>query len=82
MNKYFLAIDIGASSGRHIIGWLEKGQMQLKEMHRFENRQLQRNGHLVWDTDNLWSGIIDGLKACKADFFLAQSRNCRKLQIS
>ena len=65
MNKYFLAIDIGASSGRHIIGWLENGKMQLKEMHRFENRQLLRNGHLVWDTDNLWSGIIDGLKACK-----------------
>ncbi|MBQ7657524.1 MAG: rhamnulokinase [Butyrivibrio sp.] len=73
MNKYFLAIDIGASSGRHIIGWLENGQMFLKEMHRFENRQLQRNGHLVWDTDNLWSGIIDGLKACKAEDMIPES---------
>jgi rhamnulokinase len=65
MNKYYLAIDIGASSGRHIIGWLEKGQMKLKEMYRFENRQLQRDGHLVWDMDNLWNGIVEGLKACK-----------------
>ncbi len=73
MNKYFLAIDIGASSGRHIIGWLENGQMKLKEMHRFENRQLQKNGHLVWDTDNLWSGIIDGLKACKAEGMIPET---------
>ncbi len=65
MNKYYLAIDIGASSGRHIIGWLEDGKMNLQEIYRFENRQLQKNGHLVWDMDNLWNGIIDGLKACK-----------------
>lgn len=65
MNKYYLAIDIGASSGRHIIGWNEDGCMKLKEIYRFENRQLQRDGHLVWDIDNLWSGIIEGLKACK-----------------
>ena len=73
MNKYFLAIDIGASSGRHIIGWLENGRMNLKEMHRFENRQLQRNGHLVWDTDNLWTGIIDGLKACRAQGMIPEA---------
>ncbi len=65
MNKYYLAIDIGASSGRHIIGWVEDGKMKLQEIYRFENRQLQKNGHLVWDIDNLWNGIIDGLKACK-----------------
>lgn len=66
MNKYFLAIDIGASSGRHIIGWIENGRMKLEEIHRFENRQLDRNGHLVWDMDNLWKGIIEGLRQCKA----------------
>ncbi len=65
MNKYYLAIDIGASSGRHIIGWSENGQMKLEEVHRFENRQLDRNGHLVWDVDNLWNGILEGLKHCK-----------------
>ncbi len=66
MNEYFLAIDIGASSGRHIIGWVENGRMELKEIHRFENRQQNKNDHLVWDMDNLWKGIVEGLKACKA----------------
>ncbi len=73
MNKYFLAIDIGASSGRHIIGWVENGRMQLKEVHRFENRQLQKNGHLIWDMDNLWKGIIDGLKACKKEGMIPET---------
>jgi len=65
MNEYYLAIDIGASSGRHILGWKENGRMELKEVFRFENRQLEKNGHLIWDMDNLWNGIIQGLKACK-----------------
>ncbi|WP_026519492.1 MULTISPECIES: rhamnulokinase [unclassified Butyrivibrio] len=65
MNKYFLAIDIGASSGRHMIGWLEDGKMILREIHRFDNHQLKKNGHLVWDLDHLWKGIIEGLKECK-----------------
>ncbi|MCR4746055.1 MAG: rhamnulokinase [Lachnospiraceae bacterium] len=67
MGKYYLAIDMGASSGRHIIGWLEDGKMQLKEIYRFENRQIEKNGHLTWDIDNLWNGIISGLKACKKE---------------
>ncbi len=67
MNNYYLAIDIGASSGRHMIGWVENGKMQLKEMYRFENRQVEKDGHLCWDMDNLWTGIIEGLKACKKE---------------
>lgn len=65
MPNYYLAIDIGASSGRHIIGWLEDGILKLEEVYRFENRQIYKNGHDCWDTDNLWEGIIDGLKSCK-----------------
>ena len=65
MPNYYLAIDIGASSGRHIIGWLEEGKLILEEVYRFENRQIHRNGHDCWDTENLWNGIIGGLKACK-----------------
>jgi rhamnulokinase len=65
MREYFLAIDIGASSGRHMISWMEDGKMCLKEMYRFENRQIQTGGHLCWDMDNLWRGVIEGLKACK-----------------
>lgn len=65
MDKYYLAIDIGASSGRLIMGWIDGGSMKLEEMHRFDNHQLQKNGHLVWDVDNLIEGITEGLKICK-----------------
>lgn len=64
--NYYLAIDIGASSGRHILGHVENGKILLEEVFRFDNRQLHKNGHDCWDMDNLWNGILDGLKACKA----------------
>ena len=63
--RYYLAIDIGASSGRHILGHVEDGKPVLEEIHRFDNKQVHRNGHDCWDMDNLWNGIVDGLKACK-----------------
>ncbi len=63
--EYYLAIDIGASSGRHILGHLENGKLVLEEMYRFDNLQLRKNGHDCWDMDNLWQGILGGLKACK-----------------
>ena len=66
MNNYSLAIDIGASSGRHILGHVEDGKLHLEEVHRFDNKQIRRNSHDCWDMDNLWNGILDGLKACKA----------------
>jgi len=62
--KYYLAIDIGASSGRHILGHVEDGRMVLEEIYRFDNLQVHKNGHDCWDMENLWSGIIGGLKAC------------------
>ena len=64
--KYYLAIDIGASSGRHILGHVENGKMVLEEMYRFDNLQVHRNGHDCWDMHNLWNGIMGGLKACGA----------------
>lgn len=65
MEKYYLAIDIGASSGRHILGHVQDGRIILEEIHRFDNRQIRQNGHDCWDMGNLWSGILEGLKACK-----------------
>ena len=44
--KYYLAIDIGASSGRHILGWIEDGVMKTEEIYRFSNDPTQENGHL------------------------------------
>ena len=64
--KYYLAIDIGASSGRHILGHVENGKMILEEMYRFDNLQVRKNGHDCWDMENLWNGILGGLKACGA----------------
>ena len=49
--KYHLAIDIGASSGRHILGHVEKGCMMLEEIYRFDNIQVRKNGHDCWNTD-------------------------------
>jgi rhamnulokinase len=63
---YYLAIDIGASSGRHILGHVEDGRIVLEELYRFDNRQQRKNGHDCWDVDHLWQGILAGLKACKA----------------
>ena len=65
MEKYFLAVDIGASSGRHILGHLENGKMVLEEMHRFPNGNVKKDGELVWDIDGLFSEILTGMKKCK-----------------
>lgn len=46
MQPCYLAVDIGASSGRHIVGWVEDGHIQLKEVYRFENGISRKNGHL------------------------------------
>ncbi len=64
-NKYFLAIDIGASSGRHILGWMEDGKLQLEEIHRFKNGADKDGDKLVWNHDGLFESIVEGLKKCK-----------------
>lgn len=65
MEKYFLAIDIGASSGRHILSHIEDGKLKLEEVYRFENGMDEKDGHLVWDYRKLFKNIVDGLKECK-----------------
>lgn len=64
MNTYFLAVDIGASSGRHILGWLEDGKLKLEEVHRFPNGTTMKNGRMCWDREGLISGVIEGMKKC------------------
>lgn len=64
MGSYYLAIDIGASSGRHILAHLENGRMVLEEIHRFPNGMVERDGENVWDVDELFSQIKLGLKKC------------------
>ena len=64
--KTYLAVDIGASSGRHILGWLEDGKMRLSEVYRFKNGAAQKNGRLCWDADGLQRHVLAGLRACAA----------------
>ena len=66
--RYYLAIDIGASSGRHIVGWKEDGTIQTKEVFRFPNGVKEENGHLVWDTEVLVSYVKQGIAQAKAEF--------------
>lgn len=65
--KIFLAIDIGASSGRHIAGWLENGKLRIKEIYRFPNSMVKRSGHLCWDIEALWKHILEGMRLCKKE---------------
>lgn len=61
--RYYLAIDIGASSGRHIVGWRENGTIQTKEVYRFFNGVKEENGHLIWDVRQLFSDVVTGMLA-------------------
>ena len=63
--KYYLAIDIGASSGRHILGSIENGRIVLKEIYRFENAMREENGVLVWDLESLTREVIAGIAVCR-----------------
>ena len=59
---HHLAIDIGASSGRHILGWLEDGAIRTKEVYRFPNGVKREGGHLIWDVEALYDHVVLGLR--------------------
>ena len=65
MDKYFFAVDLGATSGRTIIGCLKNGKIELKELTRFPNNLIEVNGHFYWDIYALYYEIIKGLKEAK-----------------
>lgn len=65
MVRYYLAIDIGASSGRHMLGHKEDGKMILEEIHRFPNGMQKKDGELCWDFDHLYQEILKGMKRCR-----------------
>ena len=65
MDRYYLAVDIGASSGRHMLASMKDGKMQLEEAYRFPNGMDDKNGTLCWDVDRLFAEIKNGLKKCK-----------------
>lgn len=61
---YYLAVDIGASSGRHMLSHLEDGKLVLEEIYRFPNGMTEKNGHKVWDVERLFAEILNGMKQC------------------
>lgn len=65
MKEYYLSVDIGASSGRHILGSLVDGKLELEEIYRFPNGMKNVDGSLCWDLDALFSEIKKGLIRCK-----------------
>ena len=62
--KYYLAIDLGASSGRHIVGFEQDGKIVLDEVHRFKNKMLDTVDGLVWDIPRLLREIIHRYLGC------------------
>jgi len=60
-----LGIDIGASSGRHMLGHMENGKMVLEEVYRFSNGMKEVNGEKIWDVEYLFAEILQGMKMCK-----------------
>ncbi len=63
MTHHYLAIDIGASSGRHIVGWQEDGELRTAEVYRFKNGVTQQDGHLTWDLTRLEREVRAGIDA-------------------
>lgn len=64
MSRYYLAVDIGASSGRHMLGHLENGKIVLEEVYRFSNSMIEKDGESCWDVDRLFEEIKRGMKEC------------------
>ena len=63
--KSFLAFDLGATSGRSMIGTLENGRLQMKELTRFPNRMLQIGDHFHWNIYSLFEHLKEALVAVK-----------------
>ncbi|MEX0676677.1 MAG: rhamnulokinase family protein [Pirellulales bacterium] len=64
--RAYLAIDIGASSGRHVAGLFDGARLQLAEVYRFENGPVAAAGHLYWDLLGQWQNVCHGLRAAAA----------------
>jgi len=61
---YYLAVDIGASSGRHILCHIENQKLVLEEVYRFSNNVISRNGHYCWNIEYLCESVLNGIKKC------------------
>lgn len=71
--KYFFAVDLGATSGRTIIGKLSEDKVELEELTRFDNPLIEAGGYFYWDIFGLYNEIIKGLKKVKEQNLEIQS---------
>ncbi|MBO4677455.1 MAG: rhamnulokinase [Oscillospiraceae bacterium] len=71
--KRYLAIDIGASSGRHIVGWMDGKEIKAEEVYRFSNEVTEQNGHLVWDMEALVIHVKAGIEKARERFGAIES---------
>jgi len=69
--NHFLAFDLGASSGRAIIGTLDNRMISLKEVHRFENSMLHIHGNCHWNIFSLFEEMKTGLSKCTSELKIA-----------
>ncbi|MDR1914160.1 MAG: rhamnulokinase [Clostridiales bacterium] len=63
-DNYYLAVDIGASSGRCMLGRMNGDKLELEEVHRFPNGYFEKDGNLIWNIDGLFEEIIAVLIKC------------------
>ena len=62
---HYLAIDLGATSGRHILGWLENGELKTREIYRFKNGPVKnKDGRDIWDIKALFENVLEGMRRC------------------
>lgn len=66
MKKCFFAVDLGATSGRTMLGSFADGKCELQEVNRFANHLVEMNGHFFWDIYELYYNIVEGLKLASA----------------
>ena len=66
--KAYLAVDMGASSGRHVVGRFDGRKLRLEEVYRFENGPVEVAGSLYWDLLGQWSHVRNGLHAAGTRF--------------
>jgi rhamnulokinase len=67
LDSFYLAVDIGASGGRLVLGNLdENGLLTAGEIHRFHNGAVNRGGYLCWEYDRLFTEILEGMRKCAA----------------
>ena len=63
MEKVYLAVDLGASSGRVIAGIYDGKKLSLEEVNRFDNNSVVLDSGIYWKADELYENITEGLKA-------------------